>query len=284
MKGGFVLKFSICSWTFGKKPIQDVIQLASDIGYDEIEIAANVEDYDWKKIKEDIKKYNINVRGLSGDAGWPNEATDMANPDIQNREKAINHFKQQIDAAFTIGAEYIVVSPSAPGKSTRLGIDEEDWKWAIDSIQKLAPYANDKGVQLIIEPLNRYESCILNTGEQAQQFIREVNFPNVKTMLDTFHMNIEETSLVEPFKKLGDDLALIHVADTNRKGIGYGRLPFKEIVEGVNAIGYEGTITVECLAPGPDPFEANKQEENMKFMFEYAKDSLYELHRLFNKQ
>lgn len=276
------MKFSICSWTFGNKPIEEVIQLASEIGYDEIEIAANVEEYDWSKISREVKNNNISLRGLSGDAGWPNEETDMANPNPQNRIKAIDHLKKQVQAARTVGAEYIVVSPSAPGKSVPLGKESEDWNWAIDSVQKLAPFAKDKGVQLIIEPLNRYESCILNTGEQAQRFIKEVNYSNVKTMLDTFHMNIEETNLTKPFEQMHEDLALIHMADTNRQGLGYGRLPLNEIAQGIKSNGYQGTITIECLAPGPDPFEANKKEKNMQWMSKYAKDSLQELHRMFN--
>lgn len=275
------MKFSICSWVFGEKPIQEIMKFASETGYDEIEVHANVEAYDWDQIKKYSQDYHISIRGLSGDAGWPNEETDMAHADPRTRDKAVTHFKRQVDAAYTVGAEYIVVSPSAPGKSAPLGNGEEDWNWAIESVKKLASYANERGIDLIMEPLNRYESCLLNNARQAKQFIKEVNHPNVKTMLDTFHMNIEETSLSKPFVELGDDLAHIHVADSNRKGIGRGRLPFDEVASVIKETGYNGTITVECLAPGIDPFDANKGSENMEWIYTYAQESLEKLHQLF---
>ncbi|MBB6448761.1 sugar phosphate isomerase/epimerase [Geomicrobium halophilum] len=275
------MKFSICSWTFGEKPIEDIIKFASKVGYDEIEVHAAVDAYDWNYLREKAKDENIDIRGLSGDAEWLQEETDMAHSDPKKRRLAVEYFKKQVEAAEIVQAEYIVVSPSAPGKAVPLGNGEEDWVWAIESIQELAPFAQTKGVDLIIEPLNRYESCILNNAKQAKAFVEEVAAPNVKTMLDTFHMNIEETNLTTPFVELGEALGHIHVADTNRRGLGRGRLPFDEVAEGIKQSGYNGTITVECLAPGPDPFEANKTEESMEWIYTYAEETLHKLHQFF---
>lgn len=275
------MKFSICSWIFGDQPIEDVMTFVSKVGYDEIEVHAAVDAYDPHQIKQHAVNLGLDIRGLSADAGWPQEDTDLSHLNPDTRKAAIDHFKRQIDVAHNMQADYLVLSPCAPGKAVPLGNGQEDWDAAIASIRTLASYADERGVDLMLEPLNRYESCLLNNARQGKRFVEEVNAPNVKTMLDTFHMNIEETNLKAPFVELGDALGHIHVADTNRGGLGRGRLPFDEVVSGIQASGYDGTMTLECLAPGVNPFEANKKADHMTWLDTYAEESLEKLHQWF---
>lgn len=110
-------------------------------------------------------------------------------------------------------------------------------------------------------------------AETASRFLQEVNEPNVKTMLDTFHMNIEEENFINPFERLKGQLETVHVADSNRRGLGRGHIPFEEVVKGVQQIGYSKTITVECLAPGGHPFEPTSKQ-HIEELYKYMKESL----------
>lgn len=274
------MNFSICSWTFGNIPLEEVIQFSSRIGYDEIEVGAAVDKDDWSNIKQLAKSRGISIRGINADASFLRPETDLANQTEEVRQQAIDHFKKQLDIGAFLEAEYIVLAPAAPGRSIPFHSESQDRLWAIDSIKQLAPYAKKLGITIVIEPLNRYESCLVNNARDAKQFLKEVNEPNVKTMLDTFHMNIEEKNFEEPFVKLKDLLETVHVADSNRQGIGYGHIPFEEVAKGLKKANYNKTITLESLVPGRNPFDATRN--NMDLIYQYAENSLKLMHKYFS--
>lgn len=275
------MKFSLCTWTFGELPIVDIIQFAADVGYDELEVGAAVEQHDWKEIKQTAIDKGISLRGINADASFLRPNTDLANKDESLRNDAIEYFKKQLDVGEFLESEYMVLAPTAPGISISDSSVKERWLRGVSSIKQLAPYAKSRGITIVIEPLNRYESCLVNNAEHAAHFLSEVNEPNVKTMLDTFHMNIEEVSFIDPFKKLEGKLETVHFADSNRRGLGHGHIPFDSVVQGINNVGYDKTITLECLAPGGHPFEPT-QRNNIDLHLKYAKESLRFLKKKFN--
>ena len=121
----------------------------------------------------------------------------------------------------------------------------EDWKLSVEGMQILAPIAKQYDIMLGMEVLNRFESHILNVAEEGVAFVKEVNEDNVKVMLDTFHMNIEEDSIGQAIRTAGDLLGHFHTGECNRKVPGKGRTPWREIGEALKEIGYDGTIAME---------------------------------------
>ena len=216
------------------------------------------------------------------DSGWPAEEHDLANKNVLNRQKAVAYFKRQIETVRTVGGDYLIVVPSAVGKSAPMGRDTaEDWKWGVESVCNLTETAEENGVTLVIEPLNRYESCIVNTAEDALRFVKEVNHRRVKALLDTYHMNIEEADLHQAFLTLHDWVEVVHFADSNRQALGQGHIDFSKVVSGMKAIGFDKTIVLECTAPGPNPFKADKGGRTAQIMSGYAKESLAKLKEWF---
>lgn len=274
------MKFSLCSWTFGETSIEDVIKFAGKTGYDEVEVSSAVDQHDWENVKQTAKDSGITIRGINADATFLRPETDLGNKDRQLRQKAVDYFKRQLDVGEFLGAEYLVLAPAAPGRSIPYHSEEEDRSWGIESIKELATYSAKSGINIVIEPLNRYENCIVNNAEDAYQFLKDVDAPNVKTLLDTFHMNIEEENFIEPFQRLEGLLETIHVADSNRQGIGRGHIPFDEVVKGIKGINYNKTITLEALVPGKNPF--NSARKDMDLIFKYAEESLAYLKQYFN--
>ncbi|KRD91777.1 hypothetical protein ASE51_14730 [Bacillus sp. Root147] len=267
------MKFSICSWTFGDIPLEKTMEFVARTGYDAIEIRAAVNEYNWNDIKKHADNLGLGISGLTGDTGWPNEEQDLANMSADNRRKAVAYFERQIEAVKAVGGDYLVVCPSSVGKTAPMGAPGEDWKWAIDSVQKLTKKAEELDITLVIEPLNRYESCIVNTGDEGVKFVKEVDHPKVKMLLDSYHMNIEERDLEFPFLDAQDKLYILHVADSNRRGMGRGHIDFKPFISGIQKINFDGYVVVEATAPGPNPFQANK-EENMNMIYTFAEESL----------
>lgn len=121
----------------------------------------------------------------------------------------------------------------------------EDWKRSVEGMQTLAPIAKQYDINLGMEVLNRFESHILNTAEEGVSFVTEVAQDNVKVMLDTFHMNIEETSIADAIRTAGSLLGHLHTGECNRMVPGKGRIPWREIGEALRDIQYDGTVVME---------------------------------------
>ena len=84
-------------------------------------------------------------------------------------------------------------------------------------MQRLADLASDHGITLGMEALNRFEGYLINTAQECIDYVRAVDRPNVKVMLDTFHMNIEEDSLTDAIRRSGKLLGHFHVGEANRR-------------------------------------------------------------------
>ena len=93
--------------------------------------------------------------------------------------------------------------------------------------------------------LNRFENYLLNTSKEAVSFVKEVNLSNVKVMLDTFHMNIEEESFSNAIKEAGKYLGHFHLGEANRRLPGEGRMPWNEILDALISINYKGYAVME---------------------------------------
>lgn len=107
--------------------------------------------------------------------------------------------------------------------------------------------------RLIIEPLNRYESAILNTAYQTLEFAHDNDLQGLGILLDTFHMNIEERSMEEAARNVGNRLAHVHVADSNRMAPGYGHIDFRGFFQALRDIEYDGYVSAEILQePTPE--------------------------------
>jgi len=128
----------------------------------------------------------------------------------------------------------------------------------LECLHVCAGVAEPLGVDLIVEPVNRYEVNFINNCAEALQLIARCGHACVKLMPDTFHMNIEDASFREALEAGARRIAYVHLADSNRLAPGWGHLPWDEIFTILADIGYDGYVTAEIL-PKPDPDSAAAQ-------------------------
>lgn len=122
----------------------------------------------------------------------------------------------------------------------------EDTQRSIENMRKLADLAAVHGITLNMEVLNRFEGYMLNECEEAVCYVKAVGKSNVKVMLDTFHMNIEEDSLTEAIRKAGGLLGHIHIGEANRRPpSAQGRIPWKNIGQALKDVGYDQYVVME---------------------------------------
>ncbi|MGD0752676.1 MAG: sugar phosphate isomerase/epimerase family protein [Anaerolineales bacterium] len=127
------------------------------------------------------------------------------------------------------------------------------------------------GVCIALEPLNRFEGDLLNNVAQGLAFLEEVNQPAVGLLVDTFHVNIEESSWTEPFRQAAQagKLFHVHLGDNNRLPPGHGLIDFKAILFALKESGYTGWLSAELLGK-PDPDMAG--EQTIDYMFRLMKE------------
>jgi len=120
----------------------------------------------------------------------------------------------------------------------------------LNLLKDVGKYAEDVGAILALEPVNRYENHFFNTVDSAIQLCDEVGIDNIKIMVDTCELNIEEKNINESIEKAGDYIYHVHLAENNRLLPGYGHIDFKSIFKSLKKIGYKKYMALECAVPG----------------------------------
>ena len=173
---------------------------------------------------------------------------DLASENPAIQQAAISYQKKLIDVVEAMGGDTIggILYSCWPGAFTQGITDKRPW-WerSVCNMKKVASYANDHGITLCMEVVNRFEQILLNTAEEAVQYCRDVDSPSCRILLDTFHMNIEEDSFADAIKTAGNLLHHFHIGETNRKTPGTGKMDWDTICGSLNEIGYTGHVVME---------------------------------------
>jgi D-psicose/D-tagatose/L-ribulose 3-epimerase len=140
------------------------------------------------------------------------------------------------------------VVPATVGKVNPDATPEEEWDWVVAGLKEVYALAEDRGVRLALEPLNRFETYFLNRADQAMALAEAVG-PNCGVCLDVFHMNIEEKDMLAAIRASSSRLVDVHVAENNRLAPGMGSVDWASFVKTLDEIGYDGALTMEAVAP-----------------------------------
>jgi len=217
-----------------------------NLGFDILEIAVgdllNMSDAEIDELKALSKDLQLEINSNIG----PPKKYDVASSDPAVRTAGIefltNIMKKmdRVDSRSLVGVMY-TYWPNDYSDLDKPAL----WARGVESIKTLGKVAGDLGIVLGLEVVNRFETLVLNTAEEGVQFCKEVGNPNVKLLLDTFHMSIEEDNLGDAIRTAGDLLSGMHVGEGNRKVPGQGYLPWAEMGKALRDIGFEGDIIME---------------------------------------
>jgi len=168
----------------------------------------------------------------------------------EEQQTAMTYCKALIDQAAAMGCPSIIGPVySVVGKADAVEPAQQkvEWKLVVKNLKELCAHAEAKGIQICVEPLNRFETDFLNTCDQGLKLIKDVGSKALKLHLDTFHMNIEEKSQAAAIKKAGPLLAHFHACGTDRGTPGSDSLNWKEIVAALKSVGYRGDVVIESF-------------------------------------
>lgn len=192
-----------------------------------------------------IRRNQLRVVIIAAVSAFVDEGLFLSSPDEDVRQKMIARMTGQIALASELGAMVpIGVLRGSEGGADRL-------KWLADSLFQLLEIANQHDVKLVIEPVNRYETRMINSIPDAFDFLSTFDLPDLGLLVDLFHMNIEDRDIYESLRLAGDRIAHVHVADSNRRVPGYGHLDWTAIFHTLQDLNYRGFCSIEAI-PGPN--------------------------------
>ena len=231
---------------------QEKLAKAARLSYDGVELmVVDPAQLDVQAVRAAVDGAGLEVPAIGTGALFLNEKLSLLAPDEEISRLALARAKAIID--FAAGWGTLVTIGSFRGRLEWVGEPPSARQHAVDLMRECADWAARRGVRIVIEPLNRYESDLVHNVQEALEFIAEVERPNFGLLVDTFHMNIEEASITEGLRRAAPVLWHVHVGDSNRLPPGGGHLDFAEIVGTLREIGYEGYLSAELLAePNPD--------------------------------
>lgn len=223
------------------------IRKAAAIGFDILEFQAQVllemPDEKLKSLKKCADEVGIE---LSYSLGL-DPAYDISSPDKSIRLGGVEYLKRILDQIEKMDGNFIGgVSYAGWGAPNYILNDKRPlWENSVKSMRSLMKTAEDAGITYCVEVVNRFESCLLNTASEALAYVREVDSKNLGVLLDTYHMNIEEASIGDAIRSVGDKLLGFHTGENNRTAPGRGHLNWDEIFGALADIDYQGRIVSE---------------------------------------
>lgn len=250
---------------------EDLIEkfaFVKNMGFECFEIDGKVLRDNLETVKRAVSETGLPVSGACGGyRGWIGDFIE------ERRVNGVEDLKEIMRALKEVGGSGVVV-PAAWGMFTfRLPpmvsprSHEGDVKAILTSLKELDKTAQDTGIFLYLEPLNRYQDHMLNTLEDAYEIIRQGQFKMVKITADFYHMAIEEDDISASLKKYRDHIGHIHIAENHRYQPGSGAIDWKRHMQTLKEIGYEGAVVNEGRVRGEDPLKA--YQESVDFMKQF---------------
>lgn len=234
---------------------EEKLHKAAALGYDGVEIiSTNPAELDQEALKAQIRSLGLQVSAVaSGGMGFAAGLT-LLNPDPEIAALAYQRLLALIDFAHFLEAEVVTIGTF---RGRAVGDKASSLQKLSAILRSAGDVASAKGVRLAIEPLNRFEGDLLHTVSETLAFLEQVGHPAIGLLIDTFHVNIEESSYTQPYRQAlaAGRLFYAHLGDNNRRPPGQGLIDFKAILATLCEGGYQGWLSAELL-PLPDPDQA----------------------------
>ena len=230
---------------------------AAALNFDAVELFTPAADaIPVRRLIDLINQFGLKVAAVGTGAGKVLHGLTLTDPDPQIRTQAQAFIADMISFGAAVGAPAIIGSMQGnviPGVEKAQAL-----RWLADGLNALGSLAQTQGVKLIYEPLNRYETNLINDLKTGVELIGSLDTKQVVLLADLFHMNIEEPSLADSIRAAGAHIGHVHFADSNRRPVGLGHTAMDEVAAALREIGYDGYISAEAF-PFPDPDQAAQQ-------------------------
>ena len=218
--------------------IRRVLEFIKECGYEGVELnLKEPPDMDRDHLQQWLEAIELAVPSfLTGEAY--RDGLCLCSPEKVIRQQAVERLIHYLDTAGQFNAILVV------GLLQGLQSDEPDLDAAqsriVDCLRQVAAAAEEKGIEIVVEPVNHLQVGFNNSVAQVRQLVQTVGSPALKPMVDTIHMNIEDPSVVQPILDCGPELRHIHLCESNGALLGTGHIDFAAVLQALESIGYDG--------------------------------------------
>ena len=245
--------FGVSTWLwtspFTTESAHSLFPKIKQMGYEVVEIPVEYPELiNGQQVKEALDRYGLKavVCGAFG------PTRDFTHEDPAVHQACFDYIAECFmlcnawEADFLAGPMYAAV-----GKTRMLSPEDRkvEWDRAVTNLRKVCDRASQDGLSIALEALNRFESDLVNTTEDVQRLVKDINHEAARIMVDVFHMNIEEPDMEKAIRLAGDELIHVQIADNYRGTPGTGSVRWELLNKGLQAIHYSGVISIESFTP-----------------------------------
>ena len=228
------------------EPIEVTIRRLAKYGYESIEISGEPEKDDTKEVRQLLDAYGLRCWGS---VTLMFAGLNFPSADEATRERTLKYVKDCITMVKELEGEVMTIVPGTVGKVNADSTPEKEWAWAVDGLKEVYAYGQQAGVRLALEPLNRFETDLINVVEQGLALCEAVGSPHVGLHLDTFHMHLEERDSAAAIRRAGDRLFHFHACENDRGVPGRGQVEWGAVADALFDIEYDGAVVIESFTP-----------------------------------
>lgn len=246
------IQFGVSTWLWTSPFTSESVSLfpkISEMGYDLVEIPVEDPDLiDVEKVREALSKNNL--KAIICGAFGPSR--DFTHEDPAFHQTSFKYIDACFDICEGLGAKFLGGPMySAVGKARLVSSAQKqaEWERAVVNLRKVCQMAAARGLEIALEPLNRFESDLVNTAADVMRLVRDIDHPAAKVLLDGFHMNIEEPDIEKAIVLSGDKLLHVQVSENYRGTPGTGQTRWDAYKRGLTAIDYQGAVSIESFTP-----------------------------------
>lgn len=246
------VKLGVSTWLWTSPFTTESVSLFSRIrgmGYEAVEIPIEYPELiDGKRVREALDAEGL----VPVSCGAFGPTRDLTHEDPAVHEVCFDYLRRCFELSNVLGATF-VAGPmySAVGKVRMLPpeLRKADWDLAVTNLHRVCVMAQEYGMAIALEPLNRFESDLVNTAEDVIRLVKDIDHPAAKVMLDSFHMSLEERNPEEAIVLAGDKLIHVQVSENYRGVPGTGQTPWHLVRRGLERINYKGIVSIESFTP-----------------------------------
>jgi D-psicose/D-tagatose/L-ribulose 3-epimerase len=219
--------------------------MLKDAGFDGVEVPIFDREVDkYAELGSRLDALGLERLGVS--ARSTDDDPTSADPAV--RAEAAAATRANVDSAAAMGAPLVCGPLGAPlGVFSGAPPTAEEKARAVEYLQEVAPYAEERGVTIVLEYLNRFEMYLTNTAADLAALVREVGHPSVRMMYDTFHAHIEEKDPRSALQACKDVLVHVHLSENDRSTPGAGQVKWEETFAALKEIDYDGWVVIEAF-------------------------------------
>jgi D-psicose/D-tagatose/L-ribulose 3-epimerase len=235
----------VFSGSFEQAGLTSAIEKTKQAGFDLIEIPL-MDPYNFDRMLA-ARLLKENDLAVSASLGL-NEGTDLTSDDPSVVAAGERLLGECLDIVHAMGGSNLCGVIYSAMKKYMSPATAAGRASSAQALGRLAARAEDLGIRLSLEVVNRYETNVMNTGRQALAFLEEISHANVSVHLDTYHMNIEESDQYTPVLDVGDQLGYVHIGESHRGYLGSGTVDFGSFFRGLARVGYDGPVVFESFS------------------------------------